>query len=174
MDISFCLAAFLCLVVSCQGSVVIVDQRASPAGGVLDKKYDAGLNPDSTLKLLASIQQMITEAADGLENSIAFLENRIEDRMRVIEDKIMFVENRIGDKLDELENRLEDKIDHNNSPNSPVQIDAKNSHTATDLAQTCTRAKQDIIIDSLKDLTQRSDEAQINALGNFSEIVDKK
>ncbi|KAK3782771.1 hypothetical protein RRG08_037768 [Elysia crispata] len=84
-------------------------------------------------------------------------------------DRTDSFERRLNTKLDFLENRVEDKIDNNNNLNKLIQLDSK---VSTELAQFRTETKTDIM-NSLNTLRQSFQQAQGEAIKNFSETFDK-
>ncbi|GFS18759.1 hypothetical protein ElyMa_003270800 [Elysia marginata] len=114
----------------------------------------------------------IVDLKSSLSTGIDEFKSTIEERMRQLQkdltSKSDSFEHHFDSKFDSFENRVEDKIDNSNNLNKLIQLDVKVSKQLEQFRQ---EAKTDIR-DSLTDLTQKSDEAQMKALGNFTESVE--
>ncbi|GFR75339.1 apolipoprotein A1/A4/E, partial [Elysia marginata] len=126
-------------------------------------------NEEDRVKIIGD---QIVDLKSSLSTGIDEFKSTIEERMRQLQKDITSksdsFEHHLDSKFDSFENRVEDKIDNSNNLNELIQLDVKVSKQLEQFRQ---EAKTDIR-DSLTDLTQKSDEAQRKALGNFTESVE--
>ncbi|GFR64756.1 hypothetical protein ElyMa_003640100, partial [Elysia marginata] len=146
---------------------------------------DGKMMSSSSLQLLASIQQLVTQSVAGLEDKMRELrtdlngriesfESKVEDQMGLLlkdlGDKSDTFEHRIDNKLDFFENRIEDKLDNNNNNlNKLIHLDVKVSRY---LDQFRSQANMDIA-GALENLKQEMQQEQTLALRNVSGRVEE-
>ena len=158
-------------------STATLVQRSSP------RRYqgdDRSMTPALSLQLLASIQQLVTQAADGLEDKIyqlkeevnsnqINLEGKLEQFKKDIDDRSESFQRRIEDRLLMFENRIEDKVDNNKNMDKLIQSDSKIS---TAMTQFCSEVQTDIQC-SLENLLEKVQDQQRQSFGILSERIEK-
>ncbi|KAK3798836.1 hypothetical protein RRG08_007193 [Elysia crispata] len=157
-----------------------------------------GMTSTASLQLLASIQQLVTQSVEGLEDKIEKLqrnfndrsnsfENRIEDKIgqlqstmgsqlaqqqKEMRDQGDSFERRVENRLNFFENRMEDKIDNNNNLNKLIHMDVKVSRS---LAEFREEAKADIgtnLNDLRQEVRRELNDALRNVTNNVKGIVN--
>ena len=152
-------------------------QRASPRR---DQGDDRSMTPAVSLQLLASIQQLVTQAVDGLEDKMyqfkeevesnqKNLENKLEQFKKDIDDRSNSFQRLIEDRLLMFENRIEDKIDYNNKMNKSIQSDSKIS---TAMTQFRSEVQADVRR-SLENLLEKVQDQQGQSFGIVFERIEK-
>ncbi|RUS79449.1 hypothetical protein EGW08_012790 [Elysia chlorotica] len=163
--------------------------QQSGQGG--DQDHGATRETAATVQLLASVQQLVTQSVAALEDKIeqlqghfndrsGSLENRMEDKIGLLQrdmrDQSGSFERRIENRFNSLENRLEDKIDNNNNLNKLIQLDVK---VSSSLDEFRTEAKADMMSslnvlrhEVMSQLEQALRNVSFDVKGTLNETVD--
>ncbi|GFR58477.1 hypothetical protein ElyMa_000031200 [Elysia marginata] len=87
MEGSFCVVIFLCLVACCQAQDKEVDNSIGPAREEVVKNQNTDTTCDTTL--LASIQRLLAQAVDDLEN-------KMDAKIQSLADKVIELQSEVS------------------------------------------------------------------------------